>query len=102
MAEVNVSKNVSGRIIVSLRKTISNLQPSRKTKDIPSPLVGEGKGEGDFQDLIRKLLSKKYSYRTVKGYDSKTTEIYTHVSTKSLGKIKSPLDTLTLDEKRRW
>ena len=28
--------------------------------------------------------------------DSKTTEIYTHVSTKSIGKIKSPLDTLDL------
>jgi site-specific recombinase XerD len=27
---------------------------------------------------------------------SKTTEIYTHVSQKSLGKIKSPLDTLNL------
>jgi integrase/recombinase XerD len=27
---------------------------------------------------------------------NKTTEIYTHVSTKSIGKIKSPLDTLTL------
>ncbi len=30
--------------------------------------------------------------------DSKTTEIYTHVSTKSLGKIASPIDTLHLDE----
>ncbi|MBM3212642.1 integrase, partial [Candidatus Poribacteria bacterium] len=29
---------------------------------------------------------------------SKTTEIYTHVSTKSLGKITSPLDTLNLNE----
>ena len=29
--------------------------------------------------------------------DSKTTEIYTHVSTKSLGKIKSPLDDLNLE-----
>jgi site-specific recombinase XerD len=28
--------------------------------------------------------------------DSRTTEIYTHVSTKSIGKIKSPLDTLNL------
>jgi site-specific recombinase XerD len=28
--------------------------------------------------------------------DSKTTEIYTHVSSKSLGKIKSPLDILNL------
>lgn len=30
---------------------------------------------------------------------SKTTEIYTHVSTKSLGKIKSPLDSLELKER---
>jgi hypothetical protein len=29
---------------------------------------------------------------------SKTTEIYTHVSTKSIGKIKSRLDTLRLKE----
>lgn len=28
---------------------------------------------------------------------SKTTEIYTHVSTKSLGKIRSPLDSLKLE-----
>jgi len=31
---------------------------------------------------------------------SKTTEIYMHVSTKSIGKIKSPLDSLNLREKR--
>ena len=30
--------------------------------------------------------------------DSKTTEIYTHVSTKSLGKISSPLDSIDLKE----
>ena len=30
---------------------------------------------------------------------SKTTEVYTHVSTKSIGKIRSPLDSLKLDEK---
>ncbi|MGC8754864.1 MAG: tyrosine-type recombinase/integrase, partial [Thermosulfidibacteraceae bacterium] len=30
--------------------------------------------------------------------DSKTTEIYTHVSTKSIGKIRSPLDSLNLDK----
>jgi len=29
---------------------------------------------------------------------SKTTEIYTHVSTQSIGKIKSPLDSLKLEE----
>lgn len=31
--------------------------------------------------------------------DSKTTEIYTHVSTKSLGKIKSPLDSISLKKR---
>jgi len=30
--------------------------------------------------------------------DSKTTKIYTHVSTKSLGKIRSPLDDINLEE----
>jgi site-specific recombinase XerD len=30
---------------------------------------------------------------------SKTTEIYTHVSTKNLGRIKSPLDSLNLNER---
>ena len=40
-----------------------------KVKNIPSPLAGEGQGEGDnFEDLRRELLSRKYSYRTVKGY----------------------------------
>lgn len=32
----------------------------------------------------------------VKHKSSKTTEIYTYVSTKSIGRIKSPLDTLNL------
>lgn len=30
---------------------------------------------------------------------SKTTEIYTHVSTKNIGKIKSPLDNLNLKQR---
>jgi site-specific recombinase XerD len=47
-----------------------------KVKEIPSPLAGEGKslprtcfgGEGYFEDLRRELLSRRYSYKTVKGY----------------------------------
>ena len=40
-----------------------------KVKDTPSPLVGEGQGEGyQFEDLRRELVSRKYSYKTVKGY----------------------------------
>jgi len=36
---------------------------------IPSPLVGEDKGEGhNFEDLRRGLILRKYSYQTVKSY----------------------------------
>ncbi len=35
---------------------------------ISSPLVGEDKGEGNFKDLRRELLSRKYSYKTIKSY----------------------------------
>jgi len=40
-----------------------------KIKDTPSPLEGEGQGEGyHFEDLRRELVSRKYSYKTIKGY----------------------------------
>ena len=40
-----------------------------KVKDTPSPLEGEGWGEGyNFEDLRRELVSRKYSYKTIKGY----------------------------------
>jgi len=37
-------------------------------KNAPSPIVGESKGEEYLKDLRRELLSRKYSYKTVKGY----------------------------------
>ncbi|MEW6408709.1 MAG: hypothetical protein AB1488_01170 [Nitrospirota bacterium] len=37
---------------------------------IPSPLPGEGKGEGAFEDLRRELISRKYSYKTVGNPDA--------------------------------
>jgi len=40
---------------------------SMKSK-IPSHLAGEGQGEGDFEYLRRELVSRKYSYKTIKGY----------------------------------
>ena len=41
---------------------------------------------------------KCWSFQEQLGHkSSKTTEIYTHVSTKNLGKIKSPLDSLKLN-----
>jgi len=40
-----------------------------KVRDTPSPLVGEGRGEGyNFEDLRRELVSRKYSYKTIKSY----------------------------------
>ena len=42
------------------------IDPDLQAKKIPSPLVGEGKA--GFEDLRRELLSRKYSYKTVKAY----------------------------------
>ncbi len=47
------------------------------------------KGSGTDLRYIKELLDYK---------DNKTTEIYTHVSTQSPGKIKSPLDSIKLKE----
>jgi hypothetical protein len=39
-----------------------------KIKATPSPLVGEGQGEGyNFEDLRKELVSRKYSYKTIIG-----------------------------------
>lgn len=75
----------------------------------------ESEGEGEFEDLWRELLSRKYSYKTVKAYTyftrdflnfirknhSEIIEVYTHVSTRQIGKFNSPLDNLDLKQKQR-
>ncbi len=43
-----------------------HIDPALLTKNISLPLRREG--EGDFEDLRRELLSRKYSYKTIKGY----------------------------------
>jgi len=42
------------------------IDPALQTNEFPSPHVGEG--EGEFGGLPRELLSRKYSYKTVKAY----------------------------------
>ena len=45
-------------------------------------------------------MRKTTDFETVGHESSKTTEIYTHVSNRDLGKIKSPLDMITQGGKR--
>ena len=37
-----------------------HIDPALHAKNIPSPLVGEGQGEGDFEDLRRELIEGIY------------------------------------------
>ena len=64
----------------------------------PSPLRGEGRGEGEEISMDHIEKAEEIRQKFFDFSHSKTTEIYTKVSTKSLGKIMSPLDTLELSK----
>jgi len=104
MARIQISKDPSGRITVSFPydpilvskvKTIDGRRWHPEEKHWSFPKASNPPHRwGREREGVKKLesgLSPKFNA------SSKTTEIYTHVSTKSLGKIRSPLDNLNLE-----
>ena len=104
MARIKISNDPSGRITVSfpydplLVEKIKSIDgrrwdPAEKHWSFPNAPYPPHRW-GRERDGVKKLalgLSPKFNA------SSKTTEIYTHVSRKSLGKIRSPLDNLDLE-----
>jgi len=104
MGRIQVSKDLSGRIIVSspydplLVEKVKSIDGRRwhsieKHWSFPQHLYPHPLRE---RVRVRGIISKIWR-RDLLGYaHSKTTEIYTHVSTQSIGKIKSPLGSSNL------
>jgi hypothetical protein len=83
-----LGKDASSRIMVSFHHDPQALSLVKSVR------LATERGEGRFSD--KKLSILIFIQEQLGHNHSKTTEIYTHVSAKSLGKIQSPLDSLNL------
>jgi integrase/recombinase XerD len=95
MARIQISNHPSGHIIVSFPYDLLLVE---KVKSINGRRWHPA--EKHWHSLAAHLLEGGTDLRYIQKFlghsHSKTTEIYTHLSTKTLGKILSPLDTLEL------
>jgi hypothetical protein len=97
---VTVSGHYTNVIVLgndpSSRITVSFYHDPQAPFLVKSVRLATEMGEGRFSD--KKLSILIFIQEQLGHNHSKTTEIYTHMSTKSLGKMQSPLDSLRV----RW
>lgn len=85
---------------VSTRTVEKILEHACKKTDIKKEVSVHSLRHSFATHLLESGTDLRYIQELLGHAHSKTTEIYTHVSTKSIGKIKSPLDSLNLKEGR--
>jgi len=81
---------------LSIRTVQSIFEQAREKAGIKKEISVHGLRHSFATHLLEGGTDLRYIQEILGHTSSKTTEIYTHVSQKSLGKIKSPLDTLNL------
>jgi site-specific recombinase XerD len=81
---------------LSIRTVQSIFEQAKEKAGIKKELSVHGLRHSFATHLLEGGRDLRYIQESLGHTSSKTTEIYTHISQKSLGKIKSPLDTLNL------
>lgn len=83
---------------LSIRSVQKIFEQACKRAGIRKEITIHGLRHSFATHLLEGGTDLRYIQELLGHKDSKTTEIYTHVSTQSLGKIKSPLDSIDLKE----
>ena len=81
---------------VSIRTVQKVLEHACKEGGINKDIIVHSLRHSFATHLLENGTDLRYIQELLGHKNSKTTEIYTHVSTKNIGKIKSPLDSLNL------